>query len=219
MDRPPEVTGQQAPSLRPPWPEPCARWARQAQGQPAPRYLRLRPPTAVPLSAFLLPLRTECASKLPIWTCVWKPSNLVGSPKPISRVLEGSPQPPRPWEPNQERAEGLASDTRHGWLRGSSDPAPAPGVQPSLNKVSSRTPKRRPRTGCWGPRPCPPGGFVARGLRECVGRGAGTTALVLRSKWDSRPGPVGSDPAGQAWPCPLHTFPCRSAQALLSRMS
>lgn len=173
MDRPPEVTGQQAPSLRPPWPEPCARWARQAQGQPAPRHLCLRPPTAVPLPAALLPLRTECASKPPIWTCVWKPSNLVGPPSPSQGSWWGAAATtPLGTKPGEGRGSGLGHMPRLAQrLLG---PCPCPGVQPSLNKVSSRTPKRRPRTGCWGPRPCPPGGVVARGLRECVRRGAGT---------------------------------------------
>lgn len=58
MDRA-EVTGQQAPRFRPPWPEPCARRARQAQGQPTPRYLCLRLSTALLLPADLRPLLTE----------------------------------------------------------------------------------------------------------------------------------------------------------------
>lgn len=59
MDRRPEVTGQQAPSFRPPWPEPCVRRPRQARGQPAPRHLCLRPSAALPLPADLRPLLTE----------------------------------------------------------------------------------------------------------------------------------------------------------------
>lgn len=102
--------------------------------------------------------------------------------------------PARPaWPPHRERAEGLA------WTRATlaqraprTLPPAAPGVQPSLNKVSSRAPERRPHDGCWGAEPCPRGGVVPVGLRNRqmgLGEGApgGTAVQALALPTSHRP--------------------------------
>lgn len=175
------TASQQAACTRCPWPRPCPRGGRQAQGQPAPCHLCLRLPVASPAATS----HPSC----PAPGCL-----------PLeARDLWGPAQPA--WPPHRERAEGLA------WTRATPAqraprtlPPAAPGVQPSFNKVSSRNPERRAHDGYWGARPRPGGGVVPVGYgNRHTGLGEG---LALRSGWGSRRNcPRHTVPAGVSrWP-------------------
>lgn len=171
------IASQQAAYIRRPWPQPCPGGARQAQGQPAPCHLCLRLPVASPTTS-----RPTC----PAPGCL-----------PLeAHDLQGPARPA--WPPHRERAEGLA------WTRATlaqrALPPAAPGVQPFLNKVSSRNPERRPHDGCWGARPRPQGGVVPMGLGNrqtgLAGRARAAVQAGLQAELWSRPSS-----------CPRHTVP------------
>lgn len=110
-------------------------------------------------------------------------------PQPILRALERPSWPLRSWKPNQERTEGR--------VRGLLGPAPAaPGIQPSLNKVSSRTPSVGLLLGV-GSQALSSGRHWFVGLHDRVwGRTEKNQLLGLEVSPQVRP-----------WSCPFHTIP------------
>lgn len=174
------VASQQAACIRRPWPQPCPGGVRQAQGQPAPCHLCLKPPVASPAAT--------AYPSCPTLGCL-----------PLeARDLRGPAWPA--WPPHQERAEGLA------WTRASlAQRAPRtlpPAPCPLLPPVSS-LPSIKCLPGTLSIRLTISAGELGPVLGEALFPwGMGTTrrgwgeGLPLRSRWGSRqncgsgPGPA-----------------------------